>query len=215
MALDRLIPLLTLAELAAVFVFAATGALVAARKQMDVVAFLWLAVVTGVGGGTVRDLVLDLPVFWVKDATPVVVCCLAAIIVYAVAHLFESNFRLMLWLDAVGLALVSVQGAAKALDAGAGPIVAVAMGVTTAAIGGIIRDVLGNEPSIILRREIYVTAAAVGAALFVAGTSLGLPGIAASAIGFLSAFVIRGLAIARGWAMPGYGLGRRNEEPPR
>ena len=146
-------------DILAVVVFAVSGALVASRKSLDIVGFMWLAVLTGVGGGTVRDLLLDVPVFWMVDPLHIVACLVTAAVVHFTAHLVESRYRLLLWFDALGLALVTVAGTAKGLDSGTGALVAVAMGVVTGSVGGIVRDLVGNEPSVILRREIYVTAA--------------------------------------------------------
>ncbi|MGI9422028.1 MAG: trimeric intracellular cation channel family protein [Hyphomicrobiaceae bacterium] len=196
--------LLSIIDLIAAAVFATTGALVASRKQMDIVGFLWLGVVTGVGGGTLRDLILGVPVFWVENTMPVIVCLIISAIVYFAAHLIQNRYRLILWLDAAGLALFAVAGADKALDVNADPLVAVVMGVISATAGGVIRDILGQEPSIILRREIYVTAAALGAVIFVLLSTLGQPPIAATLIAFFVAFAIRGLAIAFGWSLPIY-----------
>jgi uncharacterized membrane protein YeiH len=191
-------------DLVAAAVFAVTGALVASRKQMEIVGFLWLGVVTGVGGGTVRDVLLGVPVFWVRDPTPVVACVLASAATYFTAHLVTSRYRLLLWLDAIGLALVTMAGTAKGLEAGAGPIVAVVMGVITATVGGIIRDILGQEPSIILRREIYVTASLAGAVAFVALAGTGIERQHAALAGGALALIVRGLAIQRGWSLPVY-----------
>lgn len=191
-------------DLMAAAVFSITGALVASRKQMDIVGFLWLGVVTGVGGGTVRDLLISAPVFWVRDPSPIVACLVAALAVYFTAHHLSSRYRAILWLDALGLSLVTIAGTAKALDAGTGALVAVVMGVITGALGGIIRDVLGQEPSILLRREIYVTASLLGAVVFTALTAMEWHRLAAGALGALTVFVVRGLAIARGWSLPIY-----------
>ena len=147
-------PLLAALDLISAVSFAATGALVASRKELDILGFVWFAVITGVGGGTTRDLILGQPVFWVEDPTPVIACILTAIVTHFAAHMMEYRYRYILWLDAFGMALVSVVGTLKALDAGAGVTVAIAMGVITANVGGIIRDTLGQEPSVILRREI-------------------------------------------------------------
>ena len=87
---------------------------------MDIVWFLWLGFVTGVGGGTVRDLLIGAPVFWVRDPSPVIACLVAALAVYFTAHHLSSRYRAILWLDAVGIALVTIAGTAKALDAGTG-----------------------------------------------------------------------------------------------
>lgn len=202
--LDRLPVLLTALDLAAAIVFAVTGALVASRKQLDIIGFMWLGVATGIGGGSVRDLLLGQPVFWVRDPTPVIICLLASAVTYFTAHLAYSRYRLLVWLDAVGIALVTIAGTAKGLDAGAGPVVAVVMGVLTAALGGIIRDILGQEPSIILRREIYVTAAVAGAVIYVMLVGLGVDRAISAAIGGLTVFVVRGFAISRGWSLPTY-----------
>lgn len=199
-------------DLAAAVVFAITGALVASRKEMDILGFLWLGAITGVGGGTVRDLLLGLPVFWVIDPTPIALCLIAAGTVHFTAHLIASRYRLLLWLDAIGMALVTVVGAAKATDAGAGALVAIVMGVVTASVGGIIRDLLGQEPSIILRREIYVTASALGAAAFMAAQEIGIEQPAAMAFGAVLAFAIRSLAISLDWALPVY-RPRRGRNP--
>ncbi len=189
-------------DLMAAAVFAVTGALVASRKQMDIVGFLWLGVVTGVGGGTVRDWLIGAPVFWVSHPAPVIACLAASLTVYFTAHHLSSRYRTILWLDAVGLALVTIAGTSKALDAGTGALVAVVMGVVTGSVGGIIRDVLGHEPSIILRREIYVTASLVGAAAFIALAAAGLDRVIAGTAGGLLVFAIRGLAISFGWSLP-------------
>lgn len=201
---EQLGVLVTAVDLAAAVVFAVTGALVASRKQLDIIGFLWLGVVTGVGGGTVRDLLLGAPVFWVRDATPLVACLLAAAVTFFTAHRVQSRYQLILWLDALGLALVTIAGTAKGLDAGAGPVAAVVMGVITAAVGGIIRDILGHEPSIILKREIYVTAAVIGAIAFVVLVGANVDRTIAALAGGFAAFLIRGLAIARGWSLPTY-----------
>ncbi len=191
-------------DLIAVAVFAITGALTASRKQLDIVAFIWLGVVTGVGGGTLRDMLLGLPVFWVQQPAFVVVSALVSALVFFVAHIPQSRYRVLLWLDAVGLAFVAVAGAEKALSAGAGPTIAVVMGIITAAVGGIVRDVLGQEPSILLKKEIYITAALLGAVAYVAALGAGTSSPVAQAIGIGLAFVLRALAIIRGWSLPTY-----------
>jgi uncharacterized membrane protein YeiH len=191
-----------------VAVFAVTGGLAASRKQLDIMAFGFFGVATGVGGGTLRDLLLgQTPVFWIIQPAYLVVAILSAVVVYFTAHLFYANwsrYRLLLWLDAVGIAAYSVMGAEKALDAGAPPVPAVIMGVMTATFGGIIRDVLAGEPSVLLRREIYITAALAGAAVHVGLVSLGSPFWLAALAGAAAAFALRAGALARGWTLPIY-----------
>jgi uncharacterized membrane protein YeiH len=188
-----------------IVVFAVTGALVASRKQMDIVGFALLGIVTGIGGGTIRDLLLGAaPVFWVREPAPIIVCALVAGITFFTAHIPQSRYMLVLWLDAIGLAVFTVTGAETALAAGASPPVACMMGVVTATFGGIIRDILGGEIPIILRREIYVTAALLGALVLVALQGLGVERDAAAMAGFAAAFGLRGAALTWRWSLPRY-----------
>lgn len=191
-------------DLASAVVFATTGALVASRKEMDILGFMWLGVITGIGGGTLRDLLLGLPVFWVQDATPVALCLMVAAVAHFTAHLVSSRYRLLLYLDAFGMALVTIAGAAKGLDAGAGPLVALVMGVITASFGGILRDLLGQEPSILLRRDVYVSASVVGAVLFLGAVEAGLAREWAMALGIAAAAGVRCAAIWGNWSLPVY-----------
>ena len=184
--------------------FAATGALVASRKQLDIIGFLFLATLTGIGGGTVRDLILDVPVFWVERQVYIVVCVITAIGVYVGAPLIEYRYRLLLWLDALALAAYGVFGAFKGLDVTGSPVVAVVMGMMTGTLGGIMRDVIAGEPSVLLRKEIYMSAAIVGAILFVVAAGLGADSLVASIIGFCAAFGVRAGALAFGWSLPQY-----------
>ncbi len=196
-------PILLL-DYAGVAVFAATGALAASRKQVDIIGFLFLASVTGIGGGTFRDLILGLPVFWVANPAYVLVCAGIAVLVFFTAHLVESRYKLLLWLDAVGLSAYAVMGAAKGLAATGSPTVAIVTGMLTATFGGILRDLLAGEPSVLLRPEIYVTAAMAGAAVFTLADLAGLPLIASAFTAFAAAFVVRGGALRFGWSFPAY-----------
>ncbi len=202
-ALDRLLAWLDLGGIA---VFAASGALVASRKRLDPVGFILIATITGFGGGTTRDLLLGrTPVFWLRAPELAGLCAAVGLAGYFAAHLIESRFRALLWADAVGLALYAVVGAETALLAGADPWAAVLLGTVTATFGGILRDVVCNELPLILRREIYASAAAAGAALFVALRLWPpVPREAAVAAGLALAFAIRGAAIHRGWSLPPY-----------
>lgn len=208
-------PILLL-DYAGVAVFAATGALAASRKQLDIIGFLFLASVTGMGGGTFRDLILGAPVFWVKNPAYVLVCAGIAVLVFFTAHRVESRYKLLLWLDAIGLSAYSVMGAAKGLAATASPTVAIITGMLTATFGGILRDLLAGEPSVLLRPEIYVTAALAGAAAFTLADLAGLSAILSAVLAFSTAFVVRGGALKFGWAFPAYRSrpGRRPEDIP-
>ena len=188
-----------------VIVFAVTGALVASRKQMDIVGFVMLGVVTGIGGGTVRDLLLGRqPVFWIGDPVYLGVCVAVAGLVFFTAHIPESRYRLLLWFDALGLAVFAVTGAEMALLGGGGMAGAIALGVITATFGGIIRDVLGGESPVILSREIYVTAALVAACLYVGFAAAGMPREVALCAGFAAGFGLRGAALTWNWSLPRY-----------
>ncbi|MDO5529327.1 MAG: trimeric intracellular cation channel family protein [Paracoccus sp. (in: a-proteobacteria)] len=191
-------------DMAAAIVFAATGALAASRRQLDIVGFVWLAVATGVGGGTVRDLILGVPVFWVVNPAHIVACVVTATLIHFTAHLLERRFIALLWLDALGMALVTVAGTSKGLAVGAAPLIAVTMGVFTASVGGIIRDVLSQEPSVIMRKEIYVTAALAGAISYVIAVQLGAGKLGAGLAGFGVAAGLRMAALGFGWTLPVY-----------
>ncbi|MDA4845190.1 trimeric intracellular cation channel family protein [Hoeflea poritis] len=197
--------LLTFLDYTGVAVFAATGALAASRKQLDIIGFLFFACATGVGGGTLRDLILGLtPVFWVREHLYLLICVAVAILIFFTAHRLESRYRWLLWLDAAGLAVFSVMGAVIGLSATGSPVVAVVTGVLTATFGGVLRDLVSGEPTVLMRREIYVTAALLGALVFVLAVRLGLGGPLASVPAFLAAFILRGGAIRYGWTLPSY-----------
>ena len=189
-------------DILAAVVFAVSGALVASRKGMDVMGFMWLGVITGVGGGTVRDLILDVPVFWVQNPVHVAACLVTAVVMHFVTPLVESRYRTLLWFDAFGLALVTIAGTVKALDVGAPALVAIAMGAVTGTVGGMIRDTLGHVPSILLRHEIYVTASVLGACTYVGLDAIGVARLTAMTAGFLVTFNVRGLAIRFGLSLP-------------
>ena len=194
-----------------VAVFALSGALMAARKGMDPFGFALLATLTGVGGGTLRDLLIGTrPVFWVGDPSDVLVCLIVAELVFAlgprrVAALEGGRRgRVLLWADALGLALFAITGTVKALAAGVPALSAVALGTVTAAFGGIIRDIVAGTTPLVLRQEIYVTAAALGAAVLVGLRGLGLDPVWSAALGFAAAFTLRALALLRGWSLPAF-----------
>jgi uncharacterized membrane protein YeiH len=184
-------------------VFAISGALLAAEKRQTLVTFFFFAVVTGVGGGTLRDLLIGAPVFWVHTNATLIMCIAAALIVWVTSHRWFAG-KSLLWFDAAGLAAYSTYGAAKALSFGVAPVPAFVMGVLTGCAGGIIRDVLAGEPSILLRPELYVTAAALAAGLFVALVFIGAPAAIAAPVAGIAGLGLRGLAIARGISLPAY-----------
>ena len=198
-------------DILAAIVFAVSGSLVASRKRLDVMAFMWFAVITGVGGGTVRDLILNVPVFWVQNPAHVAACLATAVVMHFVAPRVESRYRTLLWFDAFGLALVTVAGTVKASDVGAPALVAIAMGAVTAVVGGILRDTLGHVPSVLLAREIYVTAAVLGACTYVGLDGLNVGRLPAMVAGFVVTLGVRSMAIAFGWSLPVFGDSAKQE----
>lgn len=191
-------------SIAGVAVFAAAGALTASRKQMDPVGFMLIAALTAFGGGTTRDVLLGVPVFWLRMPELVALAAGVALLVFFTAHLAERRFVWLLWADALGLGIFAVLGAEAALGQGASPWAAILLGVITASFGGVIRDVVCGEIPLILRREVYATAAAFGAAAFVALHGLGVERVTALGIGAAAGFALRAAAILRGWSLPTY-----------
>ncbi len=186
-----------------IIVFAISGALAAARARMDVVGFSLLGVVTGIGGGSLRDILLGrLPVFWIEQPQYIVLCVVAAVVTFVSVPIISSRLRLLLWADAVGLAVFAVLGAQTALAAGTPLIIAALLGVVSATFGGIIRDIICRETPLVLLKEIYVTAALAGSLLYVCLVELAVePGVAMLA-GCVTAFGVRGLALVYNLTLP-------------
>ena len=204
-ALPAVVPALpAILDLMGVAVFALTGALLAAQLRQTFVTMSFFALVAGVGGGSVRDLLIGAPVFWVRDPLVAPVCLGVALIAWLTPQRWWEG-KLLEWADAAGLAAYSVLGTAKALNYGVAPVPAILMGIITGCVGGIIRDVLAARPSILMRPELYVTVAALASTLCAAGSLLGLPDTLAWPIAALAGFVLRGMAIQSGLALPAYG----------
>ena len=191
-------------DLLGVAVFALTGALLAARLKQTFVTMSFFALITGVGGGSVRDLLIGAPVFWVRDPWVAPVCLGVALVAWLTPQRWWEG-RLLEWADAAGLAAYSVLGTAKALNYGVAPVPAILMGIITGCVGGIIRDILAARPSILMRPELYVTVAALSSALCAAGNLLGLPNTLVWPVAALAGFALRGTAIQFGLALPAYG----------
>lgn len=200
-----MINLISLIDFAGTSAFAASGALLAARHRLDIIGFIFVGCITGIGGGTLRDLFLNLPVFWVEQWHYVAICGCAAIFTYFATRFVNRGTKALLWADAVGMALFSVLGAQKALALGISIPVAAIMGVFSACFGGVIRDTLLNEVPIIFQKEIYITASLTGALGYCITAELtGLPNSIAILIGCLAAFTVRALAITRNLSIPSH-----------
>lgn len=207
---EPVLPNLFVLDYFGVLVFAMTGALAAAREKHDVVTLAFFAAVTGVGGGTLRDLLIGAPVFWVQDWKYAAVCVVGALIVWFVGRR-EWRFTALLWLDAIGLGAYGVMGAAKAAAYDVPALVCIVMGALTACFGGVVRDLLAGQPSILLRREITITAALVAATAFVVLTQMGLGNVTAALIAAPLGFGLRAGALLKGWSLPSFpGSASRN-----
>ena len=148
-------------------VFAVTGVLAAARQNMDVMSFVIIGVVTAIGGGTLRDMMLDTPVFWLEETAYLYVATAAALATFFFERIFRATYNALLYLDAVATAMFTILATEKTLRLGFGPGVAVVMGVITGIGGGLIRDLLTGAPTLLMRRELYMTPLILGGALYV------------------------------------------------
>lgn len=198
-----LTPLLDWLDIAGVAVFALTGALIAAKERQTFVTLAFFALITGVGGGTVRDLLIGAPVFWINDAWVAAICLFIALLVWLTPTRWWDG-KLLNYADGIGLTAYAVLGAAKALSYGVPPVPAMMMGVVTGTVGGVIRDVVAGRPSILMRPELYVTAAALSATLCVAGTLLDLPRAITWTGATLAGLLLRSAAIRFNLALPSY-----------
>lgn len=198
-------------DYASVLVFALTGALAASRSQLDIVGFIFIACLTAVGGGTLRDAILNREVFWVADALVLGVASAAAVLVFFTAHLLESRYRALLWFDAAALAVAVPAGVAVALAEGqAWPIVLV-MGMITGCMGGLLRDVVCNEVPLVLKQgELYATCALAGSFAAVVAGGFGLPQGLSLLLCAAVVFTLRAGSIHLGWRLPVY-----RSQPPR
>lgn len=211
---DLLLPadaVLAVLDYASVAVFALTGALVASRSQLDIVGFIFIACLTAIGGGTLRDVILDRPPLWLSDPGLLAVAALAAVAVFIGAHRLESRYRTLEWLDAFALAVAVPAGVGVALAEGQGWAVVVVMGMITGCMGGLMRDVVCNEVPLVLKQgELYVSCAFAGAIAASGLTALGAPVWAALGLCGLVTLTLRAGSLALGWRLPIY-----RPRPPR
>lgn len=199
--------LLQLIDLAGVAVFAVSGALAAGRKRLDLLGVVVIATVTAIGGGTLRDLLLDRPVFWVEDTRYLVVIVAAAFVTIAWTRRRRAPADALAIADALGLAFFVISGARIAQDAGLPAISVVIMGTITGVAGGVVRDVLTNEIPFILRRgELYATAAMAGIGLHLLLGWAGLPTDASALAGMAGVVALRLAAILWNVRLPVFTL---------
>jgi uncharacterized membrane protein YeiH len=188
------------------FVFAVSGALTALRNDMDVFGVAMIAFVTGVGGGTIRDVLLGaFPVWWVKEPLAIAICLFGATVATVGQLAIASRLKALIWADAAGLGVFAILGAEAALAAGASPAIAIFMAAVTATFGGVLRDVLCNEIPLVLRQEIYATAALIGAGAYVGLRALDVDEGVAAVIAALLTFAVRAAAIVFNIQSPKFG----------
>jgi uncharacterized membrane protein YeiH len=190
-------------DLVGIFVFAVTGALVAVRKNLDIFAALVLAGVTGLGGGFIRDVLIDAtPPAALTDWRYLLVPVAAGLLTFAFHPAIGRLERLVTVFDAVGLALFCVTGALKAVEYGLGPVPAALMGMVTAIGGGMMRDVLAGHVPVVFEGNLYATPALSGAVIAVLLDRTDLPVLMVAAAGFSTCLVWRLMALVRGWSAP-------------
>lgn len=191
-------------QLVGAAVFATSGALAAGRRRMDVLGVVVIAIVTAIGGGTIRDVLLDRhPVFWIEDPSHLVVSMIAAVFTLGYARFRRPPTHSLAVADALGLALFTIVGAQIAEEKLSDAILIVLMGTMTGVAGGVIRDVLSAEIPLIFRKgELYATAAIAGAALYLVLETFGIPRPAAALIGMTAIAGLRLAAIFWGLHLP-------------
>ena len=195
--------LLFILDLIGTAAFAASGALAGIRRGMDLFGVLVLGMVTAIGGGTLRDLLLgDTPPFCLKDENYLWLSLIVSLLVFTGHRHLKRVSNPLLYFDAIGLGTFVVIGTGKALQFNLGPLGAVLMGVMTATAGGVIRDVLSNRVPLILQREIYASACLIGAGLMVALQHTALSQNLIIVLAATTVIILRLLAIFNNWALP-------------
>jgi len=185
------------------FAFGVSGAMVAVRKKMDIFGVVVLAIVTAIGGGTVRDLLLARsPNFWIEDPTYIYLAIAAGLVPFVAYHAIERGMTALIVFDAVGLGAFTVIGAWLAIEADVCGIAVIVLATLTGTGGGIMRDVLAREVPIVLREEIYASACIVGSAVFLAAIRGGLPVDVAAPVTVTLVVAIRVLSHIYKWELP-------------
>lgn len=206
---------LYLVEMAGIAVFAISGVLAVTRRGLDMFGALVLGIVTAIGGGTVRDMVIGVPPFWLADFNYVWAACIGALAAFWLGWIFRSAMTAVLYFDALGAALFAITAVDKVLLLGHSASVAVTMGIMTGIGGGLIRDVLAGRQTLLMSRDIYATPILAGCVLFVFlrgdAPGFGYPDLAASAL----IFGLRAVAIHQHLQMPGWLTAQERAEGAR
>jgi possible membrane protein len=189
-------------DLIGTVVFAITGALAAKEHKMDVFGMFILAFVTGVGGGTLRDMMIgSTPVFWMKNPFYILMIVLGVVLPIVFKKMSEWK-KSILFFDAIGLGVFTVIGVEKGIDFGLHPVIAVALGAVTGCFGGLIRDILRNQIPAVLHKEIYATASLTGGIMFFVLNYLGFHSDLVAVLTAFIVFIIRVLALKYRWELP-------------
>lgn len=199
---------ITTLDFIAVFVFAISGALAANRNNMDILGYIILAALPAIGGGTLRDIILGAPVFWLEDSSYLLIIIIAAVLIFIIPPKSGKPYQALEWADALGLSLFCVLGASKAYALTASIPVSVGMGAMTAAAGGVLRDVVINEIPLIFQKGLYATAALLGAFIFCVSFIYTGHKTLSLILGGTLAFMLRGCALLFKWSLP-----KRAREP--
>ncbi|WP_460187582.1 trimeric intracellular cation channel family protein [Thiomicrorhabdus hydrogeniphila] len=189
-------------DLVGTAVFAITGLLAARRKELDLFGAIVIAMVTAIGGGTLRDLIIDVPVFWTQNDIYIYVVVIAALLLFFLARFRRLPIKLLLFLDALGLAVFTVIGTQKAMALGFSDPIAIMTGIMTGVVGGVIRDVLVGEVPLVFRKEIYATASFVGASIFLLMVHFSIDTDIAVVLSILITLVMRVWAIMYNIELP-------------
>lgn len=190
-------------------VFAISGALFAAEKNMDILGLMLIGTVTGIGGGTLRDVMLGIyPVSWVQEPISIYICLAACTFTYFFKSLHLKRLNIILWMDAIGLSAFAVLGTDIALHHQSNPIIAIVMGVMSATFGGILRDVLCAKMLILMRPELYITCALLASFVYVLMNAFGFDVAVSQVSGFVAGFLLRASAILWKLEIPRFGYER-------
>ncbi|WP_333613527.1 trimeric intracellular cation channel family protein [Psychrobacter sp.] len=195
--------LLYLLDMVGVIACAIAGTLLAQHKGFDIAGCILVSMVNAIGGGTLRDMALDRhPLFWMTDLNYVIVITITSLILQIFFHLYHKIDKALKFFDAIGLAAFSVIGFKVALAQDMSPVIAVMMGVWTAIIGGLLRDIICNEIPLLLQREIYITASIAGSLSYLALDYWGVDAVTNEFMMLFIIFFVRMLALKFDWHLP-------------
>ena len=195
--------LLYLLDMVGVIACAIAGTLLAQHKGFDIAGCILVSMVNAIGGGTLRDMALDRhPLFWMTDLNYVIVITITSLILQIFFHLYHKIDKALKFFDAIGLAAFSVIGFKVALAQDMSPVIAVMMGVWTAIIGGLLRDIICNEIPLLLQREIYITASIAGSLSYLALDYWGVDAVTNEFMMLFIIFAVRMLALKFDWHLP-------------